>query len=187
MTTEQHPLQPFLPAHAEILFLGSFPPPRAKWSMDFFYPNWINDFWRILGIVHFNDRSYFEVPGEKKFDREKIIQFAEAKGIALYDTACRVNRLADNADDTMLEVIESTDVTRLLQSIPQCHTIATTGIKASNLLMQHFGLKAIPGIGKPLTISVNGRTLQWYRTPSSSRAYPLAFDKKVNEFRKLWE
>lgn len=40
-TTERHPLQPFLPANAKILMLGSFPPPKARWSMEFFYPNWI--------------------------------------------------------------------------------------------------------------------------------------------------
>lgn len=57
---ERHPLEPFLPAGARILFLGSFPPPRARWSMDFFYPNWINDFWRIQGLIHFSDPHYFE-------------------------------------------------------------------------------------------------------------------------------
>ena len=44
MTIEYHPLPPFLPEDGSVLFLGSFPPPKARWSMDFFYPNWINDF-----------------------------------------------------------------------------------------------------------------------------------------------
>lgn len=60
MTIEVHPLTPFLPANGKILFLGSFPPPQAKWSMEFFYPNWINDFWRIQGLIHFGDKGYFE-------------------------------------------------------------------------------------------------------------------------------
>ena len=47
MVIEEHPLQPFLPTGARVLFLGSFPPPREKWSMEFFYPNFINDFWRV--------------------------------------------------------------------------------------------------------------------------------------------
>ena len=42
MNTEKHPLEPFLPENAKILMLGSFPPKRERWSMDFFYPNWIN-------------------------------------------------------------------------------------------------------------------------------------------------
>lgn len=40
--TEIHPLKPFLPDNATILMLGSFPPLKARWSMEFFYPNWIN-------------------------------------------------------------------------------------------------------------------------------------------------
>ena len=36
---EQHPLKPFIPQHARLLMLGSFPPARKRWSMDFFYPD----------------------------------------------------------------------------------------------------------------------------------------------------
>ena len=61
---ETHPLQPFLPENAKWLFLGSFPPPQARWSMLFFYPNFINDFWRIMGYLFFDDREHFVVKGE---------------------------------------------------------------------------------------------------------------------------
>ena len=44
---EYHPLRPFLPENAKVLFLGSFPPQRKRWCMDFYYPNFINDHWRI--------------------------------------------------------------------------------------------------------------------------------------------
>ncbi len=87
---EKHPLAPFLPDGARILMLGSFPPARKRWSMEFFYPNWINDMWRIWGLVFFNDREYFvaEENGGKvrRFDRERCAGFASARGIALYDT-----------------------------------------------------------------------------------------------------
>ena len=42
-----HPLEPFVPDGARVLLLGSFPPPHARWSMEFFYPNFQNDMWRI--------------------------------------------------------------------------------------------------------------------------------------------
>ena len=35
---EQHPLGFFLPENTKLLMLGSFPPPRARWSMNFYYP-----------------------------------------------------------------------------------------------------------------------------------------------------
>ena len=48
---ERHPLEPFLPSDGRILMLGSFPPPRQRWSMNFFYPNKQNDMWRIMGLL----------------------------------------------------------------------------------------------------------------------------------------
>ena len=54
---EYHPLKPFLPKNAKVLFLGSFPPQRKRWCIDFFYPNWINDHWRIEGEVFFGDKT----------------------------------------------------------------------------------------------------------------------------------
>ena len=51
---EKHPLAPFLPEGARILMLGSFPPKHERWSMEFFYPNWINDMWRIFGLIFFD-------------------------------------------------------------------------------------------------------------------------------------
>lgn len=56
---EQHPLQPFLPPGTRLLMLGSFPPSRRRWCMDFFYPNFINDMWRIFGLVFFGDKERF--------------------------------------------------------------------------------------------------------------------------------
>ena len=60
---ETHPLEPFLPEDARLLMLGSFPPKRERWSMDFFYPNFNNDMWRIFGLVFFSDRAAFIAPG----------------------------------------------------------------------------------------------------------------------------
>lgn len=203
MTIEEHPLEPFLPINAKILFLGSFPPPKARWSMEFFYPNWINDFWRIQGLIHFNDRKYFEVKDEKKFDKDKIVEFCNEKGIALFDTARKVCRLKDNADDNFLEIMEGTDVFALLEQMPECRTIVTTGGKASEELKAYFeshGLKVkVPKVGKYITITkplhkntvslihedLEKNHLNWWRMPSSSRAYPMKLEKKAEYYNIL--
>ncbi|HPJ54860.1 MAG TPA: uracil-DNA glycosylase family protein, partial [Bacteroidales bacterium] len=44
-------MRPFLPGSSRILLLGSFPPPVNRWSMDFYYPNFQNDMWRIMGLI----------------------------------------------------------------------------------------------------------------------------------------
>ena len=41
MNSERHPLQPFLPAGARILMLGSFPPKRERWSMELYYSDFL--------------------------------------------------------------------------------------------------------------------------------------------------
>ena len=71
--TENHPLEPFLPKNGKILMLGSFPPPKARWCIDFFYPNFINDMWRIWGYIFFGDKNHFIISGKKIFDKDAII------------------------------------------------------------------------------------------------------------------
>lgn len=85
--------------------------------MDFFYPNYINDHWRILGAVFFGNRDYFVDVEKKCFKRETIIEFLKDKGIGYYDTASAVRRLKENASDQFLEVVEATDIRALLTQV----------------------------------------------------------------------
>lgn len=186
MTIERHPLEPFLPENGRILFLGSFPPPKARWSMDFFYPNWINDFWRIMGLLHHQDAHHFEIPGEKRFDKDAIVEFCETQGLAFFDTATSVCRLKGNASDNFLEILEPTDVSSLLLNIPGCETIVTTGGKASEELAAGIGVESIPPVEGNLEVSIGDRRILWWRMPSSSRAFPMSLEKKASAYRKLF-
>ena len=186
MPVEKHPLEPFLPRNARILMLGSFPPPKARWSMEFFYPNWINDMWRIQGIIHFNDKHYFEVNGAKRFDKEKIESFCNQMGLAFYDTACEVRRLKENAADKFLEVVTATDIKALLAQIPECIAIVTTGEKATDVITGTFGCEK-PRVGTYTILSINGKELHFWRMPSTSRAYPLSLEKKAESYKSLFE
>ena len=189
---EVHPLKPFLPSGGTILFLGSFPPPKARWSMDFFYPNFINDFWRIMGIIFFADKEHFVVKGEKRFDFGVVAAFAQDKGFGFFDIATKVNRLKDNASDEFLEIVEPTDIRALLRQMPDCRRIVTTGGKASRQLMLQFGIEKEPKIGTFTRLNItaeDGKELfiEWWRMPSSSRAYPLNINKKADFYRMLFE
>lgn len=183
--TERHPLDPFLPIGAQVLMLGSFPPQRKRWSMEWFYPNWTNDMWRIMGHIFFADRRYFEVEGERRFDRERIVQFCTERGIALYDAACEVRRLMDNASDRFLEVVTPTDVRALLAQIPACKAIVTTGQKATDLIVEHFGCVS-PVVGGWSEVVIGERRLRFWRMPSSSRAYPLRLEAKAEIYKQMF-
>jgi len=180
---EYHPLKPFLPANAKVLFLGSFPPPQKRWCMDFFYPNFINDHWRIEGEIWFGDRNRFVDTEHKRFKKDEIVAFLNEKGIAFFDTATAVKRLKDNASDAFLEIVEQTDIRALLAQMPQCHAIATTGEKATIEVCDYFKVETVPSPNSLVALE-DGLTL--YRLPSSSRAYPLAFDKKVEAYKRMF-
>ena len=143
---EEHPLEPFLPSNATLLMLGSFPPQKKRWSMDFFYPNLQNDMWRIFGFLFYNNKEYFLLPDKKAFDKDKLIDFLTEKGIALYDTATSIRRLKDNASDKFLEVIEPTDIRLLLKQLPRCRAIVTTGQKATDIIREQIEVKE-PAVG----------------------------------------
>ena len=178
MNVEQHPLKPFLPANARLLMLGSFPPQQKRWCMDFYYPNFINDMWRIVGQVFFGDRNHFVDVAAKRFRKEMIVDSLNERGIALYDTATSIRRLQDNASDKYLEVVEPTDVRGLLRQIPHCRAIVTTGQKATDTLCETFDVQA-PTVGSYSPFQLEERPMRLYRMPSSSRAYPLSLEKKA--------
>jgi len=182
---ERHPFEPFLPANAKVLMLGSFPPQSKRWSMEFYYPNFINDMWRILGLIFFGDKNRFVDIAAKKFKLEDIVDFCTGTGIAMYDTATAVRRLKDNASDKFLEVVTPTDIPALLRQIPQCQAIVTTGEKATETLCQTFGTNA-PTTGEYSEFVFEGHPMRLYRMPSSSRAYPLSLEKKAASYHRLF-
>ena len=188
---EYHPLRPFLPKNAKVLFLGSFPPQRKRWCIDFFYPNFINDHWRIEGQLFFGDRNHFVDVAARRFKLEEIVTFCQTQGIAFYDTSTAVRRLKDNASDKFLEVVEPTDIPALIARLPQLRAIVTTGEKATDTICASLNIPVVPKVNTccsiPHLYNKAGQQLLLYRLPSSSRAYPLAFDKKVQCYRQMFQ
>lgn len=182
--TETHPLPPFLPPNARLLMSGSFPPPRRRWSMEWFYPNMQNDMWRIFGIIVAGDKDHFIDPATKRFDKEKIVDFCTRDGIALTDTGQEVVRLRGNASDAHLQIVTPRDFDALLRQLPLCTDIILTGEKAVDTLRRRYDFGAIPVGG--FTQAVMGddqRTMRLWRMPSSSRAYPKPLEWKADCYR----
>ncbi len=182
---EIHPLPPFLPTDARLLMLGTFPPDRKRWSMEFYYPNPQNDMWRIFGSVFTGDKDHFLRPDKKGFDRERIVAFLTERGIALCDTARAVIRTKGNASDQFLQIVEPVNLDALLEAIPACHTIVTTGQKATDTLLS-LTRGTLPIIGGYTEFTYGGRTLRHYRMPSSSRAYPKPLSEKAAIYEKMF-
>ncbi len=184
---EIHPLQPFLPTNATMLMLGSFPPPKARWKMNFYYPNFQNDMWRIYGTVFFNNKDYFLNSDKTAFNQEKIERFLRAKGIAVFDSGYKIFRQQGNASDKFLQIIEPINLTEVLAQIPQCKVIMTAGEKATETLLSLLDEERVMlKNGENTSITIAQRQYQLYRLPSSSRAYPLALAKKAEIYRQFF-
>jgi G:T/U-mismatch repair DNA glycosylase len=184
LQTEHHPLQPFLPKNARLLMLGSFPPQKKRWSMDFYYPNLNNDMWRVMGLIFFGEKNYFVDTAHKAFCKKRIVDFVTEKGIALFDTATVVRRLKDNAADQFLEIVEATDIRALLQQLPDCKAVAVTGQKAMDTLRQQLQV-AEPSVGKSAEFVFENRPMRLFRMPSTSRAYPLKLEHKAEMYETM--
>lgn len=188
---EWHPLVPFLPEGCKVLFLGSFPPQRKRWCMDFFYPNFTNDHWRIQGLVFYSDAQHFVDQEHRCFKLKEIVAHLKTYGIGLFDTALAVRRLADNASDKFLEVAVPTDVRTLVEHLPQLRAIVTTGEKASETVALALGMTnakgraVLPKVGTALPSPIENVDL--FRLPSSSRAYPMALTEKAGAYRLMFE
>ena len=182
---EQHPLKPFTPQHARLLMLGSFPPARSRWSMDFFYPNFINDMWRIYGLCFFGDKEYFVDVEHKSFRKDLLVEFLTEKGVALYDTASAIVRTKGTASDKDLEVVTPTDIKALLRQLPECKAVVVTGQKAADVFTAQFHIEQ-PKVGNFTEFQFEGRLLRLYRMPSSSRAYPMKLERKAAAYRQMF-
>lgn len=186
MNTERHPWDFFLPENTCLLLLGSFPPARERWSMDFYYPNIQNDMWRILGLLFYADKDHFlETP--RRFDPAKAKAFCREKGLGLGDTAAEVVRLKNNASDKYLDVVRPADIAGVLRRAGCCQALAVTGQKAMDTLLAALPCTVQePPVGGRSPFEVDGRRLYLYRMPSTSRAYPRPLAEKAEVYRAMF-
>lgn len=182
MTIEHHPFEPFLPEGARVLIMGTFPPGRHRWSMNFYYPNPINDFWRICGLLFLDDKNALYDVGRKCFREEDCRRLMAKHHIALNDTGREVRRLKGNASDKFLEILTPVPIYKLLAEIPECHTIATTGEKAAGVIAEITGTR-LPKMGEMVT---SDEGLNIWRMPSTSRAYPMKMERKAEYYAELF-
>lgn len=154
--------------------------------MPFFYPNFQNDMWRVMGLVFHADKDYFvQTNNHKAFDLPRIQHFLETHGIALYDVARAVRRLKDNASDKYLEIVTPTDLPQLLRQMPLCRAVVSTGQKSAEEVARQLCAE-VPSMGGYQACGLAGfEHIRFYRMPSTSRAYPLRLDAKADYYRQM--
>lgn len=185
---ERHPFEPFMPEGARMLMLGTFPPDPKRWCMPWYYPNFANDMWRIFGIVFFNDKLHFVDEVRKTYRLDELKRFLTQKGVAIFDTALRIRRGRGTASDRDLEIIEQADLDAMLRRLPNCKAVLTAGLLATSVFAGHFGIDVKHmKMGSSVVFEFEGRPLRLYRMPSSSRAYPMAVERKAEYYRAMFD
>lgn len=188
---EKHPFKPFLPANSVLLMCGSFPPTSDKWGMDFYYPNFYNDMWRVYGLVFFNDKDKFVVKNRKGMDKKMIMEFLENKGIALTGAVTEAIREKGNASDKYLKVTKTIDLPKTFKILQQCENLVTTGEKAASVIAELTSTR-IPKIGEKenCMIEISPGIIKYFhhwRMPSTSRAYPMKLETKASFYKKMMQ
>ena len=183
---ETHPFEPWLPENARLLMLGTFPPAPKRWCMEWYYPNFQNDMWRIFGHIFFGDKMHFVNQEHKTFKLDALKSFLKEEGVAIFDTALRIRRTKNTASDKDLEIVEQSDINAILRQLPVCKSVLAAGQLATDVFTKHFDITP-PKMGLHTEFTFEGRTLRLYRMPSSSRAYPMSVEKKAEFYRKMFE
>ena len=186
MDIETHPFEPWLPSNAKLLLLGTFPPAPKRWCMEWYYPNYTNDMWRIFGYVFFEDKKYFVDEANKTYKLDLLRTFLKDKGIAIFDTALRIRRTTGTASDKDLEIVEPADLDHMLRVLPQCKAVLAAGQLATKVFTDHYQIDARKmKMGDYKKFTFEGRTIRLYREPSSSRAYPMKVGKKAEYYKQM--
>ena len=188
MEIETHPFEPWLPTNAKLLMLGTFPPAPKRWAMEWYYPNFTNDMWRIFGLIFFGDKLHFVDEQNKTYRLNELKQFLKEKGVALFDTALRIRRTTGTASDKDLEIVQPADLDGMLRSLPECKAVLAAGQLATKVFTEHYNIDARNlKMGEYRTFDFEGRTLKLYRQPSSSRAYPMKVEKKAVYYEQMFK
>ena len=139
-----------------------------------------------MGLLFYGDKEHFVVPGQKRFDYARVVDFCRREGIALYDAAYMVKRLRGNASDNFLKIIEPTDIQSLLSSMPSCSAVVSTGGKSAEQIASVLDVP-VPAVGGSVqfTLQPSQRTVTFHRMPSSSRAYPMSLDRKAAAYSSV--
>ena len=134
--------------------------------------------------MFFGDKNHFVRPGG--YDEQAIRRFAAERGIAMFDAAVRVVRQKDNASDKFLEVVEPIDLDGFLDRLPDCRTVVTAGrevVGDNSRNQRHGGAERRANMLNSRIVATSAGTTALV---SSSRAYPLAVEKKAEKYAEMF-
>ena len=159
--------------------------------MDFFYPNFYNDMWRIFGLIFYNDKDKFFNRELKKIDKVGIQEMLTEHKVGIGETVTKAIRTKDNASDKFLEIVEPVNLPRLMALVPDCNDLVTTGEKAASVIAS-LTATPLPKVGEFIECDCqlpdgSVRRFRHWRLPSTSRAFPMKFEQKTAFYKNMFQ
>ena len=84
-----------------------------------------------------------------------------------------------------MEIVKTADVKEILEQLPDCQAVVTTGQKATDTLLMLLQAEE-PRVGQFSVYKMGNRQLRIYRMPSSSRAYPKPLTEKAEIYKNMF-
>ena len=155
MTGRLAGLPPLIDARARVLVLGSFPS-AASLAARRYYAHPKNQFWRIL-------EALLEQPlADSDYATQQVV--VQAAGLAIWDVYASCERAGSL--DSAIQNAQANDFRALTKHAPQLRRICFNGKTAARFA------KPLAALGYDMVIA-----------PSTSPAYTLAFDEKLDAWR----
>jgi len=180
MQEEIHPWKWYVPAGAETVVIGTFPPTRRNWSFDFFYPNKNNYFWKIIARIA--GRPLLYISGEKAVnERKELLKYLK---LGVSDMGQIIRRKTDSSLDQNLEIVAYMDIFKLLQENPSVQKLIFTSSSGKSsaigwfkdyLALHQIPFK-IPQGKRPLrrSVIINGKSFEIVLLYSTSQRAGVA-------------
>jgi G:T/U-mismatch repair DNA glycosylase len=187
---ETHPWNCFAPPGSSILFVGTFPPVKSRWSYDFFYPNKANFFWRIIAAIAQKELQFF-TGEEAVMERKSLLSDLH---IAITDMGQHIVRTNNSSLDENIAVVTYMPILDILKQHPDIRKIVFTSssgpVSAARWFVQYLKMNGItyrfPAGTKPLhsELLIEGRKISMaiVSSPSPRAANRYSFDTMVQMY-----
>lgn len=195
--TETHPNWYFDIPVMHILILGSFPPHPSKRDYEFYYPNKINHFWKILSHLAHGHNALKEYKGAAAVEERKQLMVQLKTGVQ--NIGRIVEREGQSSLDTNIHMREYHDITGIIQKHPELHTILLPGFHAPsstarsflNYLQQngiaHSMPKQVkPGLENSFTLTLAQRSITCHILYSTSPTWKKRYELLLPQFAPFY-
>jgi len=181
------------------LILGSYPPHESKRDYEFYYPNAINNFWKILADIakiklRYVKKSELKTQEAKNEAVEERFKIMQALNAGVQNVGKIIIRKGNSSLDTNIEIIEEQDILSIIEKHKELERILLSGFSAKNSTAKSF-LKYLGKKGIPYEIeniqpeekfytNIFGRKIECVILNSTSTAGRVEYKELLRQFKR---